>query len=628
MADLLDVYAGSRSGRLIVLGSAGSGKSAAAILTVLNALKRRCALAHEDERAHFPVPVLLTITGWEHDRQHLKDWLVDQLETRYAFLRRRAFGRDAARRLVEDGRIALFLDGFDEMAPPLGKAALEAIDHSATYRVVILSRPEKFDLARAGHLMGAAEISLLPVRPEDALAYVRRCHGTSVPEPWDQLIAHLAEQPHSELSRALGSPLTLSLVHDAFVDPTVRELLAVGRFTRSEDILVDLLKRLVERAYRPDPGPSLVRYESADSRRWLGFLAAGMGRRGDYGLDWRRLHYWASPFPRIAAIAACGAVIGSLCGALIFGPGAYRAMGNTGPWFGAQHVGFQGLLFGLLVGIVSEFRDPCSSRLRRFLTRGAPHRRSNPAVGLLVGVAVMLTVGNQTHYVWGLAAGLTVGLMAALDAARVHPDRGRTVWSRLKALVSRVALGTGCAAGTAIGLAYGFTKNLGYGLSAGIVGTLAFGAMAGAARFSCDTDTPTDPDTAWSRDLRSAVTFGVATGLCLGLAFGYGNARVAGWGAGLITGLGHALPIGLAATAAVSDSLRTALVFLQLRGRGLFPVRGMRFLGDAHRRGILRSEGNSYQFRHARLQDKLASDHEKAVHHGSVGAPGRASDRS
>ncbi|MFE7133804.1 NACHT domain-containing protein [Streptomyces sp. NPDC057638] len=623
MADLLEVYAGSRSGRLIVLGTGGSGKSAAAILTVRHALRRRRERADGDERAAFPVPVLLTVTGWEHHRQHFNDWLTDQLETRYPFLRRRAYGRDTARRLIEDGRIALFLDGFDEMAPPLGRAALEAIDHGATYRVVIFSRPEEFDLARAGQLRGAAELTLSPVRPEDAVAYVRHCHGGSVPEPWDQLTAHLTERPHSALSRSLGSPLTLSLVHDAFADPSVRALLADGRFAPGEDFPVDLLDLFMDRACRPDPGPSLVPYEAADIRRRLAAVAAEMRRRGTHGLEWRRLHWWASPLPRVAAVAALGLTVGALCGALIFGPGGYRAMGHTGPWFGARHVGLQGLLFALLVGAVSESRDPRSARLRRLLVRGVPHRRSNPAVGLLVGVAVMLAVGNQAHYAWGLPAGLAVGLLAAFDAARVHPDRGRTALSRLRALGSRVALGTGGAAGASIGLAYGFTKNPGYGLSAGLVGTLALGAAVGAARLSYATDTPTDPGTSWGRDLRNAITFGAVTGLSLGLAFGYGNARVAGWGAGVITTLGHAVPIGLASAVAVSDSVRTALVFLQLSRRGLVPVRGMRFLRDAHRRGVLRSEGTSYQFRHARLQEKLASDHDEAHLHGGGAAERR-----
>ncbi|KOU61090.1 hypothetical protein ADK57_28580 [Streptomyces sp. MMG1533] len=51
--------------------------------------------------------------------------------------------------------------------------------------------------------------------------------------------------------------------------------------------------------------------------------------------------------------------------------------------------------------------------------------------------------------------------------------------------------------------------------------------------------------------------------------------------------------------------------WLALRGR--LPWRLMRFLDDAHARGVLRQAGSFYQFRHARLQDVLA-DRDHQVH--------------
>jgi len=45
-------------------------------------------------------------------------------------------------------------------------------------------------------------------------------------------------------------------------------------------------------------------------------------------------------------------------------------------------------------------------------------------------------------------------------------------------------------------------------------------------------------------------------------------------------------------------------IWLALRGDQ--PWRLMRFLEDAHRRGVLRQSGAMYQFRHARVQDHLA----------------------
>ncbi|WIX78338.1 hypothetical protein QRX50_44440 [Amycolatopsis carbonis] len=49
-----------------------------------------------------------------------------------------------------------------------------------------------------------------------------------------------------------------------------------------------------------------------------------------------------------------------------------------------------------------------------------------------------------------------------------------------------------------------------------------------------------------------------------------------------------------------------AFTRLWLASRGRIPWEFMAFLADAHRRGVLRQVGEVYQFRHARLQERLA----------------------
>ncbi|MET9293390.1 hypothetical protein [Streptomyces sp. NPDC003077] len=608
LGDLFLVYGGLRSGRIVVLGAPGSGKSDAAVRTVLDALRHRREL-DDERRARVPVPVLLTVTRWDHERRSLFGWLADRLAADYRFLRSADHGRDAAERLVATGRIALFLDGFDELAPALRRIALEEIDRHAPCRVMLFCRTEDYlDTVRAGHLHGAAALELSAVSRADAAAYLERLRPASPSRPWDRLIEHLNDEPDSVLSRSLDSPLTLTLVRDGVRDSaTVDDLLTPGRCTTRDDVVAYLLDRFVDVAYRPRPGPAGSPYAPEDARRWLGYLAAEMARRDLGGLDWRRLHWWASPFPRVAVIAAVGMFVSAGVGAVVFGPGRYKAMHHTGAEFGAVYMAGLGLLFGFLVGAVSELRDPRSLRLRRLRARcGAGRQQVNPAVGLLVGLAVTFTIGNQTHYSYGVAAGLLVGTAAVLDGGRGHPDTGRWGRSRWRALRSRVALTTGCLAGVPVGVAYGVTKSLTYGLVAGAVGTLAIALIVGAGRSAAHADTLTDPGTSWSQDLRHAAVFGLVTGLCLGAAYGFGNGRAAGWVAGLTTALGDGILIGLAGTAALSAHWRTTLLFLQLRRRDLFPALGMRFLKDAYERDLLRAEGPRYQFRHALLRDQLA----------------------
>jgi hypothetical protein len=68
------------------------------------------------------------------------------------------------------------------------------------------------------------------------------------------------------------------------------------------------------------------------------------------------------------------------------------------------------------------------------------------------------------------------------------------------------------------------------------------------------------------------------------------------------------LMIGLAASQA--GRLSVAAVIMGLRGTG--PVRTIRFLEDARERQVLRQAGAAYQFRHARVQDRLAEEYEAA----------------
>lgn len=55
----------------------------------------------------------------------------------------------------------------------------------------------------------------------------------------------------------------------------------------------------------------------------------------------------------------------------------------------------------------------------------------------------------------------------------------------------------------------------------------------------------------------------------------------------------------------------------QLARRWHTPVKLMAFLDDAHQRNVLRTVGPVYQFRHARIQDRLA-----AIAGGTGGQPG------
>lgn len=64
IGDLHGLYGGLGSGRLIVAGAAGSGKSGAAVLLILAALRHRGRMTKKD-RPMVPVPMLFTVRDWD-----------------------------------------------------------------------------------------------------------------------------------------------------------------------------------------------------------------------------------------------------------------------------------------------------------------------------------------------------------------------------------------------------------------------------------------------------------------------------------------------------------------------------------------------------------------------------------
>jgi hypothetical protein len=126
------------------------------------------------------------------------------------------------------------------------------------------------------------------------------------------------------------------------------------------------------------------------------------------------------------------------------------------------------------------------------------------------------------------------------------------------------------------------------GLLLGILGGAATGGVAGYVGYG------------WA----GCIAFGLAGSVVGGLAFTAGGPAHTG-----SAGLEYGIVFGLAAgTAGVLSRAwgRFTIARIWLAVSGCQPWRLMRFLDDAHRRGVLRRSGAVYEFRHVRLRDHLA----------------------
>ncbi|MDF6066865.1 hypothetical protein H8R03_33815 [Streptomyces sp. JH010] len=84
------------------------------------------------------------------------------------------------------------------------------------------------------------------------------------------------------------------------------------------------------------------------------------------------------------------------------------------------------------------------------------------------------------------------------------------------------------------------------------------------------------------------------------------TAHTFGWGYGAVAGLAAGSWIIFVPCLLRNLAIATALAAVQLSAKEGTPVRLMAFLEDARRRNLLRAVGPVYEFRHARLQERLA----------------------
>jgi MFS family permease len=340
-----------------------------------------------------------------------------------------------------------------------------------------------------------------------------------------------------------------------------------------------LLDRVLPAAYVARPGQAQSCYTVEQAQHWLGFIAHKLNQDATRDLVWWLIPQWKPPWPRILVTSLVfgvvwgvvfgfvGKLLEGVGGGPVPGLGGTLVIGLVGGLLG-------GLVLGLLVGLVVEFPGRPPQQVGR-LNWSRVFTWNTFGVGLVLGLMCGLVFGVVTGHVFGVVTGLVFGLGSGL------------------ALLLLIGFGGG----------------------------LVEGLTCPAA----DAISPIDPITCWRRDRR----FTLAVGLGAALAVGLGGALVVGFGAGfvfgVVCGFGFLLVAGPLVGLTMSTTWSTALAFAQLRCVGEGPFRMLHFLEDARKRHVLRITGPVYQFRHGRLQARLARAFEEQLgaegdHHAPTGS--------
>ena len=550
VSELHEVYGGLGSGRLVIAGGPGAGKSSAAVLLILAALRHRRSVP-EEVRPEVPVPVMFTLHGWDPGTRRAGDWLAERLWRTYPLFGGR---QGAARGMLDEGRIAVILDGLDEIPGDLRPAVLRALSQQATFRLVLLTRSaEMAGAAARAMLQGAAAIELQDIDPGTAAGYLTRTQLDPPPRGWQELTWRLRQEPGSPLARALSNPLMLTLVRDTYrADDDAGALLglrdAAGHPASSEDIAGHLLDLVLDAAYTQQPGEPPPRYDLPTAERALRCIATRMNNEGTRDLEWWRMPMWASARPRVIVT---------------------------------------GLVCGLVCGL---------------------------------GVSLTCGLGLMWDLMWGLVASLVFGCGCAVAGqgghtpTRIAPWRWRQILSGSThpAGWARNLLAGGLAFGPLAGLALGLLVRPGLGLGITLVSWVVIGLVIGllgglSQPASGDNTSPLSPLASWKGDrvfgLVGGLAIGLVSGLALGLTLELGAGLRSRYGLTLVSWVVVGLAAGLGIGLIAAEPWPSSLAFRQLAGRW----RLMQFLEDAREREVLRTVGPVYQFRHARLQDRLAN---------------------
>jgi predicted NACHT family NTPase len=180
------------TGRLVVLGEPGAGKTMLMVGLVLD-------LLHPDRRSSGgPVPALASLASWDPVSQDLHGWLGAMLITDYPDLAGApppgSAGGNRFEALLEAGLILPVLDGLDEIPESARPVAITRINKELKpgEQVVLTCRTEQYRAAVSpkvgpGAVLRAAAVQLSTVRFGEVASYLRKDAGRAAEGHWDFL---------------------------------------------------------------------------------------------------------------------------------------------------------------------------------------------------------------------------------------------------------------------------------------------------------------------------------------------------------------------------------------------------------------------------------------------------------
>lgn len=658
VAGLVGQFRANYPCRLVIKGSAGSGKSVLARLMMAEMLK--------DPSPGSPVPVFLPLWSWSPGDERLTDWMKRQIAEAYPELQDvSAYGPTVVANLVDQGGVLPILDGLDALPRKSREKALADGELMSQDRLILT--------CRAGNFSAHGFIAIEPeeVQKPEAIQFLHEVTNLD-----DSCFSHLPDKITDPrlvylISIVAGKDGADRKYFKDQADMAPAGSVLNGGHPAPEPTKEQLLAHLIP-SLMPPGGKWAEQFPwyGDDPERWLSYLAGRDLRDpdectvpfdrndpGDSRIAWWNL-YRAVPWLRDHQASFRAVIVSLLTFMLItlvfrndtlvfrhdrswtyslFTAGAYALMVLTaGVFFGREPRRMagpdwsKGQRFGVPLWWLRKKWPSWCPVVIAALT-------SCVLFGLLIGIRTGLSSGAADGFRTALWDGIVQGGMIIVLTRYIAgvPASPRTTESVdqgqvarydfdtfLRAMVLGIAFGVLWGAAVVLRHQHAKVTPLGEDVTTGLVTGIAFTLDAwffSWARSRFRARRWLDPESAASADIIGTVVCALVLGATFAFAFGinapthFNGMDVDAW-----------FVVGAAMSVLGSEWLLyvAALFWLALRERKL-PFRLMRFLECCRACGIVRVVGQEYQFHDDDLLKYLSG-----IPDGTPGPPARHLQRS
>jgi serine/threonine protein kinase/energy-coupling factor transporter ATP-binding protein EcfA2 len=564
---------------LLITGGPGSGKTTQMLLLARD-------LLNSESRS---VPVIFTLSTWQHGALSLGDWMVSELYSKYQV------PRTLAAKWILDGRILPLLDGLDEMSASQRASCVKAINAfidaaaQSLSGLVVTCRLEEYGETREKLAVGIA-VRMHDLAMSSVAEYLRRYANHS-----DKQRLLMDE----ELVSLLRTPLMLNLM--ASLDAqTVAAIIGAAGPDRLDQLWDAHVKRMVTRS-----GKRRLPMAHTDFLATLQSLALAMKRQNQTIFQLDDLQPDALGNAPSRVVYFLGSRLGA---AAVAGAGVILSLGLTP----LENMGFRAdLAFGAALGLSTALAGGILhggfSLLKR---RAAPvplarraHWLTVGGLGILTGLVNAAVVGPGRHFFAAILA-FEVGFFAA-PLLSPHPDVGRPhadirPVEAIRFSLRRAARAVPYALVVAlVAASFSFRETESHAVAASAFYAFAMCLLLAGLR-EREVETRVVPNGGIRRSIR------ISTGLA-GIGF-----AITAIGMGWIYGPSYGACAGLTSAAALwlwyggLATIEHVVLRLLLRWSRL-EYCDVAFLDAAANRGLLHRVGGGYMFVHPTLMERLVA---------------------